>query len=141
MAYWLVKTEPEVWSWDDQVECGAKGTEWTGVKNPQARANLKAMKNGDRVFFYHTGGVKAVVGIAEVIAEAHPDSTDPEWTAVDIKAIEPLARPVTLAEVKADPELRDMVLAKNARLSVQPVSAAEWKHILDLAGGLSGHSR
>lgn len=135
MAYWLVKTEPEVWSWDDQVASGAKGTEWTGVKNPQARIHLKAMKTGDQVFFYHTGGVKAVVGIAEVIAEGHPDSTDAAWTAVDLKAVEPMKRPVTLAEVKADPELKDMVLAKNARLSVQPVTVAEWKHILAMAKG------
>lgn len=133
MAKWLVKTEPGSWSWDDQVRTGEKGTEWTGVKNPQARAHLKAMKKGDRVLFYHTGDVKAVVGIAEVIGEAHPDSTDPEWIAVDIKAVEALRRPVTLAEVKADPEIGGMILSRAPRLSVQPVTEAEWTRIVALS--------
>jgi predicted RNA-binding protein with PUA-like domain len=133
MAYWLVKTEPGSWSWDDQVKSGVSGGEWTGVRNPQARAHLKAMRKGDRVFFYHTGNEKAVIGIAEVVREAHPDSTDPEGSAVDIKAIEPLKRPVSLAEVKADPLLGDMVLAKAPRLSVQPVTETEWQRILELS--------
>jgi predicted RNA-binding protein with PUA-like domain len=132
MAYWLVKTEPGSWSWSDHSK-KAKD-EWTGVRNPQARANLKAMKKGDRVFFYHTGGEKAVVGMSEVIGEAHADSTDAGWQAVDLKAVEAVKRPVRLAEIKADPALKDMVLVRNARLSVQPVTDAEWKRVLKLAG-------
>lgn len=136
MAYWLVKTEPGSWSWDDHVkEAGAKGSdEWTGVRNPQARSHLKKMAKGDRVLFYHTGNVKAAIGIAEVVGEAHADSTDPDWTAVDLKPVEKLKREVTLAEVKADASLSQMVLARNPRLSVQPVTDAEWKKIIKMAG-------
>ncbi len=134
MANWLFKTEPQSWSWSDQMKSGAKGTEWTGVRNPQAQAHMRAMKKGDRGFFYHTGDEKAVVGIAEVIAEAHPDSTDPAWSAVELRAVVPLPRPVTLAAVKADPTLKDMVLARNPRLSVQPVTDAEWARIMAMAG-------
>ncbi len=135
MANWLVKTEPVSWSWDDQVKQGAKGGEWTGVRNPQANRNMREMKKGDRVFFYHTGKEKQVVGIAEVVAEAHPDPTDEAYPAVDLRAVEKLARPVTLAEVKADTALREMVLARAPRLSVQPVSDAEWKRIVELSRG------
>ena len=135
MANWLLKTEPGSWSWDDQVKAGAKGTEWTGVRNPIARANIRKMKKGERVFFYHTGDVKAVVGIAEVVGEAHPDSTDKEWDAVDIAAVEPLPNPVTLAAVKAEASLKEMALAKYPRLSVQPVTDAEWKRVMAMAKG------
>lgn len=134
MALWLFKTEPHSWSWDDQVKSGAKGTEWTGVRNPQAQANMRAMKKGDRGFFYHTGDEKAVVGIVEVLAEAHPDPTDPAWGAVELRAVGPLARPVTLAAVKADPTLKDMALARNPRLSVQPVTDAQWARITAMGG-------
>jgi predicted RNA-binding protein with PUA-like domain len=134
MAYWLLKTEPGDWSWDDQVRAGAKGSEWTGVRNPVARNNLKAMKNGDRAFFYHTGDEKQVVGVVQVVKEARPESGDAAWLSVDVRAVEPLPRPVTLAAVKAEPRLSDMVLARQPRLSVQPVTEAEWKLILRLAG-------
>ena len=134
MAYWLFKSEPHTWSWDDQVGRGQQGQEWDGVRNFQARNNMRAMGKGDRGFFYHSGDDKAVVGIVEVSAEAHPDSTDMDWECVDLVAIEPLQRPVTLAEIKADPALGGMVLVKNSRLSVQPVTDAEWECVLRLAG-------
>jgi predicted RNA-binding protein with PUA-like domain len=134
MAYWLFKSEPDTWSWDDQVKRGKKGQEWDGVRNFQARSNMRKMKKGDRGLFYHTGDEKAVVGIVEVAAEAHPDSTDNEWECVDIVAVEPLPKPVSLADVKADAALKDMALAKNPRLSVQPVTDAEWKRVLKMAG-------
>jgi predicted RNA-binding protein with PUA-like domain len=134
MAHWLLKTEPDSYSWDDQAKKGAKGDAWTGVRNFRAREYLKAMKKGDLAFFYHTGDEKQVVGIVEVIREAYPDPTDKQgvFTAVDIKAVKPLKRPVTLAAVKADKRLKDMVLAKQPRLSVQPVSAEEWKIVCAL---------
>ena len=137
MAYWLLKTEPDSYSWDDQVKKGAKGDAWTGVRNFRAREYLKAMKKGDLAFFYHTGDEKQVVGIVEVIREGYPDPTDKEavFTAVDLKAVRPLKQPVTLAAVKADKRLKDMVLAKQPRLSVQPVTAEEWK-IVSKMGGL-----
>jgi predicted RNA-binding protein with PUA-like domain len=137
MAYWLLKTEPDSYSWDDQVKKGAKGDAWTGVRNFRARTHLTAMKKGDLAFFYHTGDEKQVVGIVEVIREAYPDPTDKEgvFKAVDIKAVKPLKQPVTLAAVKADRRLKDMVLAKQPRLSVQPVTAEEWK-IVSAMGGL-----
>ncbi|HRK64032.1 MAG TPA: EVE domain-containing protein [Terricaulis sp.] len=136
MAYWLVKSEPDAWSWDQQVKRGAKGEVWSGVRNFQARANLKAMKKGERAFFYHSNEGKEIVGIVEVIKEQYPDPTDEtgKWIVVDFKAIEPLKTPVTLVSIKADPKLKDMVLAKNSRLSVQPVSAEEWKYICKLGG-------
>jgi predicted RNA-binding protein with PUA-like domain len=134
MAYWLLKTEPGEWSWADQVKAGAKGTEWTGVRNFAARGHLKAMKKGDRGFFYHTGDEKQVVGIVEVVKEAHPESGDPEWTAVDVAAVAPLPKPVTLAAVKAEPKLAAMVLVRQGRLSVQPVTEAEWKLISRMGG-------
>ena len=136
MAYWLLKTEPDSYSWDDQVKKGAKGDAWTGVRNFRARGHLAAMKKGDLAFFYHTGDEKQVVGVVEVIREAYPDPTDKEgvFKAVDIKAVKPLKQPVTLAAVKADKRLKDMVLARQPRLSVQPVTAEEWKIVCSLGG-------
>jgi len=140
MAYWLMKTEPETFSWDDQVSRGAKGEPWTGVRNFTAKRNLKAMKKGDRALFYHTGEQRAAVGIVEVIREHYPDPTDAtgKFVVVDVKAVEPLAKPVTLAQIKAEPPLKDMVLVKLSRLSVQPVTDAEWKIVCrmgELKGG------
>jgi len=136
MAYWLLKTEPESFSWDDQVKKGAKGEAWTGVRNFRARGYLTAMKKGDLAFFYHTGDEKQVVGIVEVTREAYTDPTDKEgvFKAVDVKAVKPLKQPVTLATVKADKRLKDMVLAKQPRLSVQPVTKEEWKIVSGLGG-------
>jgi len=136
MAYWLLKTEPDSYSWDDQVKKGAKGDAWTGVRNFRARGHLTAMKKGDLAFFYHTGDEKQVVGIVEVIREAYPDPTDKDgvFKAVEIKAVKPLKQPVTLAAVKADKRLKDMVLAKQPRLSVQPVTAEEWKIVSGMGG-------
>jgi predicted RNA-binding protein with PUA-like domain len=136
MATWLLKTEPETFSWDHQVKRGAKGEPWTGVRNFTARRYLKEMKKGDRAFFYHTGDEKQVVGIVEVVRESYPDPTDAEgkFLAVDVKAIEPLPKPVTLAAIKAEPRLKDMALVKYSRLSVQPVTAAEWKIVCHMAG-------
>ncbi|MCF3592413.1 EVE domain-containing protein [Rhodobacteraceae bacterium LMO-12] len=136
MRYWLFKSEPNTWGWDDQVNKGDAGEEWDGVRNYQARNFMREMKIGDLGFFYHSMKEKSVVGIVEVIAEAHPDSTtdDPRWECVDIKAVRPVKRPVTLDQIKADPRLADMVLVKNSRLSVQPVSSEEWRIVCDLAG-------
>ena len=137
MAYWLVKTEPSAWSWDDQVKAGAKGEPWTGVRNHTAKQNLVKMKKGDRAFFYHSGEEKSIVGVAEVIREAYPDPTakpGEPWVVVDLKAVGPLRRPVTLAGIKAEPRLKDMALVKLSRLSVQPVTAAEWTLVSKMAG-------
>ena len=136
MAYWLLKTEPDSYSWDDQVKRGTKGDAWTGVRNFRARDHLKAMKKGDLAFFYHTGDEKQVVGVVEVIREAYPDPTDKEgvFKAVDIKAVKPLKAPVTLSAVKGDKRLKEMVLAKQPRLSVQPVTAEEWKIVSGMGG-------
>ncbi|MGC2409415.1 MAG: EVE domain-containing protein [Methyloceanibacter sp.] len=136
MAYWLFKSEPDAWSWDEQKREGAKGAEWDGVRNFQARNTMRAMKQGDLGFFYHSGEERRVVGVVKVVAEAHPDSTDGTgaWECVDVAAVADLPRPVTLAEIKANKELKDMVLVKNSRLSVQPVSAKEWSIISRLAG-------
>jgi predicted RNA-binding protein with PUA-like domain len=136
MAYWLLKTEPETFGWDDQVKRGAKGEPWTGVRNFIARGNLKHMKKGELAFFYHTGEEKQVVGIVEVIRESYPDPTDPQrkFLAVDVKAVEPLPKPVTLAAVKAEPRLKEMSLARHPRLSVQPVTPAEWKIMCQMGG-------
>lgn len=136
MAYWLLKTEPEEFSWDDQVKRGAKGEPWSGVRNHIAKNNMKAMKKGDLAFFYHTGDEKQVVGIVEVIREHYPDPTDEKgiFKSVDVKAVEKLPKPVTLAEVKASPKLKDMILARQPRLSVQPVTEAEWKEVRRMAG-------
>jgi len=134
MAYWLLKTEPGEWSWADQVKAGKKGNEWTGVRNFTSRNNMRAMKKGDQGFFYHTGDEKQVVGIVEVVKEAHPESNDAEWDCVDVAAVKPLPRPVTLAAIKAEKKLADMVLVKLARLSVQPVTEAEWKAVCAMGG-------
>jgi predicted RNA-binding protein with PUA-like domain len=137
MAYWLVKSEPGAWSWDQQVKAGAKGEAWTGVRNFQARANLKAMKKGDRVFFYHSNVGKEIVGIAEVLREAYPDPTAKKgdaWVVVDLKAVAPLPKPVTLEAIKAEPKLRAMKLVTSSRLSVQPVTAEEWKLVCKMGG-------
>jgi len=136
MAYWLVKSEPSVWSWDDQARKGKKGEPWNGVRNYQAFNNLKAMQLGERAFFYHSNEQKAVVGIVEVVKLCYPDPTDKSgrFGMVDFAAVEPLARPVTLAEIKAEPALAEMVLVKNSRLSVQPVSEAEWRRVREMAG-------
>ena len=136
MAYWLFKSEPNTWGWNQQVAKGDAGEEWDGVRNHQARNNMRAMKVGDRGFFYHSLKEKAIVGIVEVIAEAHQDSKtdDPRWECVDIKAIKPVVTPVTLDMCKADERLKDMVLVNNSRLSVQPVSDDEWAVVCSLAG-------
>ncbi|GGX39625.1 EVE domain-containing protein [Tateyamaria omphalii] len=136
MRYWLFKSEPSTWSWDQQVAKGDEGEEWDGVRNYQARNFMREMKVGDRGFFYHSQTEKAVVGIVEVIAEAHPDSTidDPRWECVDIKAIGPVQTPVTLEMVKADPRLAEMALVRSSRLSVQPVTDAEWAVVCEMAG-------
>ena len=136
MTRWLFKSEPDVFSWDDLVAKGAAGEEWDGVRSHQARNLMREMKVGDRGFFYHSNLGKAVVGIVEVIAEAHPDSTaeDPRWECVDLRAVEALPRAVGLAEIKADPRFAEMVLVRNSRLSVQPVTAEEWDAVLSLAG-------
>lgn len=134
MQYWLFKSEPSVWGWDDQVAKGDAGEEWDGVRNYQARNFMRDMSVGDRGFFYHSQKEKAVVGIVEVCKEAHLDSTtdDPRWECVDIKAIEPLKTAVTLETIKADPRLAEMSLVKSSRLSVQPVRAVEWQIICAL---------
>jgi predicted RNA-binding protein with PUA-like domain len=136
MAYWLFKSEPDVWGWDHQVAKGAVGEEWHGVRNYQARNNMRAMQIGDLGFFYHSNIGKEVVGIVEVCALSHPDSTtdDPRWDCVDIRAVKPLLRPVTLEQAKADPRLTEMALVKNTRLSVQPVTEAEWRVVCELGG-------
>jgi predicted RNA-binding protein with PUA-like domain len=134
MAYWLLKSEPECWSWVQQKREGKKGAEWDGVRNFQARNHMRAMKKGDLGFFYETGDAKQAVGIVKVSKEAHPDSTDEAWECVDVVAVMDLPRPVTLAEVKATPALKDMVLVRNSRLSVQPVSAREWIIVCKLGG-------
>jgi predicted RNA-binding protein with PUA-like domain len=134
MAYWLFKSEPGTWSWDDHVK---KGTEhWNGVRNYQANNNMKAMKVGDLGFFYHSVNEKQIVGIVEVVKEHYPDHTDPKGTfgMVDLKAVKPVEKPVTLADVKSNPKLEKMVLANNSRLSVQPVTAAEWKEVCRMTG-------
>ncbi len=134
MRYWLFKSEPSTWSWDNQVSKGEEGEEWDGVRNYQARIFMREMKIGDRGFFYHSQKEKSVVGIVEVCAEAHPDSTteDDRWECVDIKAVRPFSKPVSLDRIKSDPQLEEMVLVRNSRLSVQPVSEAEWSAICAL---------
>ncbi|MFZ5738815.1 putative RNA-binding protein with PUA-like domain [Rhodopseudomonas thermotolerans] len=136
MAYWLVKSEPSVWSWDQQVAKGAEGEAWTGVRNHSAKLHMVAMRRGDRAFYYHSNEGKEIVGIAEIIREAYPDPTDAsgKFVCVDIKADKPLKTPVTLAAVKAEPRLADMALLKYSRLSVQPVTAEEWKLVCKMGG-------
>lgn len=134
MAYWLIKSEPSSWSWENQVK---KGTEhWNGVRNHQAALNLKAMKKGDLAFFYHSVDEKQIVGIVEVVREAYPDHTDPtgRFVMVDVKAVKPLKTPVTLAQIKSDPKLNHLHLVKQSRLSVSSVDAPAWKAICKLGG-------
>jgi predicted RNA-binding protein with PUA-like domain len=134
VAYWLFKSEPGAWSWDDQVRAGA--AEWDGVRNHQANNNMKAMKIGDRGFFYHSVNEKRIVGVVEVVREHYPDPTDPKslFGMVDVKAVAPVETPVSLADIKAHPDLADMFLLRQSRLSVGPVSAKEWKIICKMAG-------
>jgi predicted RNA-binding protein with PUA-like domain len=134
MAYWLVKSEPGHWSWDDQVKAGT--TCWDGVRNYQASNNLKAMALGDKAFFYHSVDERRIVGIVEVVRLYYPDPSDPagRFGMVDVKAVAPLPQPVTLETVKADPELDHLALVRNSRLSVQPVDEAAWRRICALAG-------
>jgi predicted RNA-binding protein with PUA-like domain len=137
VAYWLMKSEPDAWSWQHQVKKGAKGEAWSGVRNHTAKLNLMKMKKGDRAFFYHSNIGKEIVGIVEVIREHHPDPTadaGAPWVVVDVRAVAPLPKPVTLEAVKAEPKLKDMALVKYGRLSVQPVTDAEWKLVCAMGG-------
>ena len=136
MAYWLVKSEPDAYSWDQLVAKGAKGEPWTGVRNHTAKANLMKMKKGDKAFYYHSNIGKEIVGIAEVIKEHYPDPTDKTgaFVRVDVKAEKPLKAAVTLAAIKADKKLADMELVKLSRLSVQSVTADQWKMICKMGG-------
>lgn len=136
MAYWLVKSEPKTWSWEQQCAAGAKGTFWNGVRNHVAKQYLMAMKKGEHAFFYHSNEGKEIVGIVEVIKTYYPDHTDEtgKFGMVDFKAISTLKRPVTLEEIKNEPRLTKMVLVNNSRLSVQPVTFDEWKLICKLGG-------
>ena len=133
MAYWLLKTEPSAYSWDQLVK--DKRTNWSGVRNFQAAANLKAMKKGDRAFFYHSGEGKEIVGVAEIMKEAYPDTTDKSgrFVMVDVIPVEPVKTPVSLASIKATPALKNMPLVRLSRLSVSPVSAEEWRTIAKMA--------
>ena len=134
MAYWLFKSEPGSWSWDQQVKAGKAGSEWTGVRNFTARNNMRAMKKGDQGFFYHSGEGKEIVGIVTVVKEAHAESGNADWDAVDIAAVKPVPKPVTLAAVKADKKLAGMALVRYSRLSVQPVTDVEWKAVTKMGG-------
>jgi len=135
MAYWLFKSEPNTWSWDDQVKKGAEGEGWDGVRNYQASNNMKAMKVGDLGFFYHSVNEKQIVGIVKVIEEYHPDPTDAKgrFGMVTVEAVKPVVKPVTLADVKAEPRLEDLALVRQSRLSVVPVSEKQWKIIMEMA--------
>jgi predicted RNA-binding protein with PUA-like domain len=132
--YWLVKSEPEAFSWDQQVVNGVEP--WTGVRNHSAKLNLKAMKSGDRAFFYHSNEGKEIVGVVEVVREAYPDPTADkgDWVSVDMKAVAPMPKPVTLAAIKADPEFADLALVRLSRLSVVPVSKPHWDRICRMGG-------
>ncbi len=134
MAYWLLKSEPDEWSWAKQVEEGRNGAEWTGIRNFMAQKNLRAIKKGEQAFFYHTGKERAVVGIVKVVAEAHPDSTDTAWAAINVAAVKPLPTPVGLDRIKADRRLAGMALVRLARLSVQPVTDVEWRIVCQMGG-------
>tara|TARA_R110002124_G_scaffold100168_7_gene246857 strand:- start:5233 stop:5646 length:414 start_codon:yes stop_codon:yes gene_type:complete len=136
MRYWLFKTEPETWAWDQQVARGARGEEWDGVRNYQARNVMREMALGDRGFFYHSQKTREIVGIVEVCATAHPDSStdDDRWECVDIRALQTIPRPVTLDQIKSTPDLSEMVLVRNSRLSVQPVRDDEWELICRMGG-------
>jgi len=137
MAYWLMKSEPDAWSWDEQIQAGSKGTAWTGVRNHAAKLNLMKMAKGDRAFFYHSNVGKQIVGIVEIIREYYSDpETKPgePWVVVNVKAVGPLPQPVTLEAIKAEPKLKAMVLLNNTRLSVQPVTVEEWKIVCKIGG-------
>jgi len=136
MRYWLFKSEPSTWSWEQQVAAGSDGTHWNGVRNHLAKQQMMAMKKGDLGFFYHSNEGKEIVGMVEVIREYYPDDSDPtgKFVMVDVKAVTPLKKPVTLADVKATPALANMSLVTSARLSVQPVTAAQWKVISRMGG-------
>lgn len=136
MNYWLFKSEPNTWSYEDQKAKGKAGEEWDGVRNYQARNYMREMKKGDLGFFYHSVKEKRVVGIVRVLREAHPDSTtdDPRWECVDVVAVMDMPEPVTLDQIKAEDKLADMVLVNNSRLSVQPVTAREWKLVCKMGG-------
>ncbi len=136
MAHWLLKSEPSSWSWDQQAAAGAKGTFWNGVRNHLAKKHLMAMRKGERAFFYHSNEERAIVGIVEITKEYYPDHTDEtaKFGMVDVKAVKALKKPVTLAQIKGEPRLADMVLVNNSRLSVQPVTDVEWEIVLEMAG-------
>ena len=139
MAHWLFKSEPEKWSWEMQKAAGKKGQQWDGVRNYQARNNMRAMQIGDQGFFYHSNEGKEIVGIVEVCGLAHQDTTtdDARWECVDLRAVKDMPKPVTLEDIKANEELAKMVLVNNSRLSVQPVADEEWTEICRM-GGLKG---
>lgn len=134
MNYWLVKTEPSTWSWEDQIKAKGKRTHWDGVRNYQAANNMKAMGKGDRVFFYHSVKEKQIVGIVEVVKEYYPDPSDKSrrFGMVDLKAVKKLTRPVSLGQIKAEPKLAEMALVRQARLSVMPVTGEQWKVICEM---------
>jgi predicted RNA-binding protein with PUA-like domain len=134
MSYWLLKSEPSSYAWEQLVKDGR--TNWNGVRNFQAAKNLKSMKRGDQAFFYHSGEDRAIVGTCEIVKEAYPDPSDPEgrFVMVDVKALRPVKTPVTLAAIKAEPKLKDLALVRQSRLSVVPVADAEWKIIAKMAG-------
>lgn len=134
MAYWLLKSEPDNWSWEQQKAKGAAGEEWDGIRNYQARNNMREMKLGDLCFFYHSNQGKEIVGIVEVCKLSHPDSTtdDQRWECVDVKAVQDMPIPVSLDRIRTEPTLAEMVLVKNSRLSVQPVTKGEWQFICKL---------
>lgn len=137
MAHWLYKSEPSAWSWEQQKAAGEKGTEWTGVRNYLARNNMRAMQIGDKGFFYHSNDGLEIVGIVEVCALSHPDSTaggDPKWDCVDIRAVMDVPKPVTLKDVKASEALSKMALVTSMRLSVQPVTDEEWAEVCRMGG-------
>ena len=133
MAHWLMKSEPNVYSWDDLVRDGA--TEWDGVRNNAARLHLRAMKAGDKAFFYHSGEERAVIGIMRISREGRPDGPDGAWVSVAVEPVRPLAAPVTLKAIKAEPKLAAMELIRQSRLSVSPVRDEEWAVIMEMAGG------
>jgi predicted RNA-binding protein with PUA-like domain len=136
MAFWLFKTESGTFSWDDQVRAGVKGEEWNGVRNALAQKNMRAMKIGDLAFFYHSGDEKRIVGVVKVVSEIHPDSTDKSgrWNCVDVAAVGPFPKSVTLTEIKSEPRLANMMLVRNSRLSVQPVTDEEWALVCQMGG-------
>tara|TARA_R110001583_G_scaffold179320_2_gene335984 strand:- start:81038 stop:81451 length:414 start_codon:yes stop_codon:yes gene_type:complete len=134
MAYWLIKTEPSNWSWDDQVAKDVEG--WDGVRNYQAANNLRAMKRGDQAFFYHSVKEKSIVGIVEIVCEAYPDPSDAKgkFVQVDVKTVKALKTPVTLNDIKADPRFSELALLKQSRLSVLPIDDASWNAICEMGG-------